>query len=161
MHDSAIGEAHAKKHRAARDARENILAINPGRNPGVIAHEVGHSTRPGVLDKLTYHGGAVTGNPLLQLGGIGAMLAGAVTGKPGLVAAGAVPGLISGAFTLAEEARATRRGKELLSRIGYTPTEKETKGLDAAYRTYLVGEGMQLGLPAMALLAALQMKYAR
>jgi len=159
MQDAMVGEQHAEKHRAARDAGENILALNPGRNPGVIAHEIGHSTRPGVLDKITYHGNAVTSNPLLLGSGLLSMLAGAVAGKPSLVAVGAVPTLLSGAFTLAEESRATRRGKELLNRIGYTPSENELKSLDAAYRSHLVGEAQQLGLPISTLLMSLMTKY--
>jgi topoisomerase IA-like protein len=154
MLESAIGKEHAKEHLEARRAGDTVLGINPGRNPAVIAHEIGHSTRPGMYDKLTYNASAWLNHPASVLGSLGFMGAGALLGKPGLAIAGAVPSVLGSIAELAEEHRASQRARELLKRMAYQPTTQELKGLDDAYGTYVSSAAQSSTLPALAVISS-------
>ena len=134
----------------ALDKGNVVFAVDPGRDPAAYAHEVGHASRPGILDNAVYQTSSVIDRSILPKLLLTALqFGGMATRKPLLTAAGAVPKIMGSLSTLIEESRASRRGKELLERIGKPISDKGSERLDTAWKTYARASVPAVGLDAL------------
>jgi hypothetical protein len=149
--------------RAKESPEKDLLLVNPGRHPSVLAHEVGHASRTNLPAK--FISGASTyfaDNP-----GVGAIsslmgLAGGALNRRSVTGAGIGIGALRGLTRLTEEGRASLKGLDLLRQSGYEPTPEEKKVLRRAWASYLAPAALDTGIPAiMAGLGSLGRFYAK
>lgn len=144
----------------ANPAQEMIFA-NVGRHPSVLAHEVGHASRPNLGAKFV--SGAAThfaDNPVSSLTATALGVAGGLTANPAIVGTALGLGALQGISRLSEEARASMRGLKLLEESGYEPSPQERRSLRRAWYTYLPTLATDVGVPALAAGAAAYLKHA-
>lgn len=136
--------------KAKLSPEKEVLLVNPGRHPSILAHEVGHASRPNLPAK--FISGATThfaDNP--TVGALNLLLgaAGGALKSPGAVGTSLGLGALRGLTRLTEEGRASLRGLDLLRQSGHEPTPEEKKALRQAWTSYLPSAASDVMSPAI------------
>jgi len=144
---------------------KELLFINPGRYPAVLAHEVGHASKSNLPAKVI--GGAArhfSDNLAVSTTAALMGLAGGLLKSPAVAGTAMGIGALQGASRLTEEGRASLRGLKLLREAGYEPTPEEKKTLRKAWASYLAPGAMDVAVPGvlagLGLLGRMYGKYA-